>query len=197
LFPFAACILAWGYERRAEAAVWAGRFFRTASGVVIGLFALGALALPLAPDLQFIPYIGLVSAGAALVFAGLGFVWRRRPDWSLPLLLISLGVARLLFDLTVLPLRAHDTEAQRNKTLATQLYQLAGDRPLYLYGEEKVLSFTSSFYLNRLRRQPIRLQDQLQRGQYYLMPLDLASKRDSVLLRFEYGRREKGLVIRR
>lgn len=197
LFPFAACVLAWGYERRGETAVWASRFFRTSAGVVTSLFALGALTLPFMPDLRFIPYIWPASAGFALVFAGLGFVWRRRPDWSLPLLLISLGVARLLFDLTVLPQRAHDTEAQRNKALATQIHQLAGDRPLYLYGEKKVLSFTSSFYLNRLRRQPIRLQDQLQRGQYYLMPLDLTGKRDSVLLRFEYERRGKGLVIRR
>ncbi|MBK6949318.1 MAG: hypothetical protein IPH16_15760 [Haliscomenobacter sp.] len=197
LFPFAACILAWGYERRGEAAVWAGRFFRTSAGALTGLFALGALALPFIPDFRFIPYIWPASVGFALAFAGLWFAWRRSPDKSLAVLFIALGAARLLFDLTVLPQRAHDTEAQRNKELASAIHQLTGDRPLYLYGEEKVISFTTSFYLNRLRRQPIRLQDQLQRGPYYLMPLDMTGKRDSVLLRFEYGRREKGLVIRR
>ncbi len=197
LFPFAACLLAWGYERRGEAVIWAGRFFRSASGVVTGLFGIGALTLPFVPDLQFLTLIWPLSIAFALLFAGLWAFRRRQPQLSLPVLFLTLGAARLLFDTTVFPQRAHNTEAQRNKELASQIYQLAGDRPLYLYGEEKVISYTTSFYLNRLRAQPIRLQDQLQRGQFYLMPLDLTGKRDSVLLRFEYGRKEKGLVIRR
>lgn len=197
LFPLAALLLAWAWERRAEAPVWTGRFFHTSIVLFCLLAALALAALPFVPDLAFLPYRQAIAVGGASGFVLLAAVSYKRPRYALTGLFLALALGRIAFDLTVLPLRAHRGEAVSNQSLAENIYELTGDAPLYYYGEEKVLSFTSSFYLSRLRRQPVVLQDQLRRGSFYLLPAEQAGKKDSVMLKTRYEGIPKVLILKK
>lgn len=197
LFPFIACLLSWAWIKRKEAPIWAERIFNRSTGVLLTLLAVGMLSLPFIPDFQFLSYRWLLALVASMAFAGLAFAQRQWPSYSLAILFIALAVGRFVFDFTLLPQRAYSSEASRNKQLAQEIFDYTGNAPLYLYGEPKVISFTSSFYVDRLRRQPIRLQDQLQRGQFYLLRADLTGPKDSVLLQTTYNDTLKVLILKK
>ena len=197
LFPFAACILSWLWVQRAEAPIWAERFFSRMVTVLCALFAIGLLALPFIPALQFLSYLWWVALPGAVLFLGLIRYQVQNKAHTLAVLFLALALARIAFDLTILPQRAAQSEARDNKWLAARIYQLTGNAPVYLYGEEKVISFNSIFYLNRLRAQPVRLQDQLQRGQYYILPKRLIVPRDSILLETIYRDTAKVLILKK
>ena len=197
LFPFAALLLAWAWERRAEAPVWAGRFFHIALVFLCVLSALGLAVLPLVPDLAFLSYRWALAVLGANGFAGLAVWVYQRPRYALAGLFLALALGRIAFDLSVLPLRAKSGEAASNKALAEKIYALTGDAPLYYYGEPKVLPFTTGFYLSRLRSRPVVLQDQLRRGSFYLLPAEQAGKKDSVWLETMYNDTAKVLILRK
>jgi len=197
LFPFMAILLAWAYELRAEAPVWANIWMEKIMGGIF--FAAGILAFTLIffRELHFLTYLTPLAVGSAVGFWVLWWTRRRNPGRPLALLFLAMALGRLLFDLVAIPQRAYASGAQRDKDLAIQIHQLTDDRPLYLYGEDKVISYSTCFYLNRQRKQPVLLQDQLQQDQYYLMPASMAGPRDSVLLRTLYGEVEKVLILKR
>jgi 4-amino-4-deoxy-L-arabinose transferase-like glycosyltransferase len=197
LFPFISILLAWAWELRAEAPVWANAWMQRIIGGMFVVAGILAFTLIFFEDLHFLPYLAPLAVGSAMAFWILWWIRRRNPGYSLALLFVAMALGRLLFDLIVLPQRAHISGAQRDKDLAAQIYRLTGDRPLYLYGEDKVVSYSTCFYLNQQRKRPVVLQDQLQEGQYYLLPARMAGPRDSVLLRTYYNNTEKVLVLKR
>jgi hypothetical protein len=158
---------------------------------------LGLAVLPLVPDLAFLPYRWPLAAAGAAGFAALAAGAYKWPRHALAGLFLALALGRIAFDLTVLPLRTQQGEAVSNKVLAEKIYALTGDAPLYYYGEPKVLSFTTGFYLSRMRSRPVVLQDQLRRGSFYLLPAEQAGKKDSVLLETMYNDTAKVLILRK
>lgn len=197
LFPLMALLLAWAWELRAEAPAWANNWMERIIGGMFFLAGAAAFSVIFFEDLHFLPYLTPIAAGSATGFWILWWVRRQKPGYSLALLFVAMALGRLLFGLIVLPQRAYNSGAHRDKTLALQIHRLTDNRPLYLYGEDKVISYSTCFYLNQQRRQPVVLQDQLQEGQYYLLAARLIGPRDSILLRTRYDGVEKALILKR
>ncbi len=192
LYPFLLMIGLYAYQHREEVKAWRFRAFRILSGVLIGAMALGCLALPFIPELAFLDYrlplaIGGFAAAAALFY----FYWRQ-PRYSLLLLILATVLARLLFNFTVLPQRAYQSDAQQDEEIARQLGQLAGESPVYLY-EDSRISFGVIFHLNRIRNKALRRNYEKVPGAYYIAPPE-AFPRSEVLLRIPYDGDEYGVV---
>lgn len=197
LFPFAALLFAWAYELRAEAPVWANVWVKRILAGIIFLPAGGILILLFFPDIRSIPYVPLIVALGFPVFAWIWWLSRSKTALSLSFLFVVMALGRLVFDFTVLPHRALYSGAKLDQDLALTIHQATEGRPLYLYGEEKVLSYTTCYYLGQYRQQPLVLQDQLQKNQFFLLPSTLVGPKDSVLLRTMYGGEEKALILKR
>ena len=197
LFPFAAVLFAWAYELRAEAPGWAKVLIQRIPAGIVFLAAGGIFTLLFFPDIRSIPYILLVVGLGVPVFLWIGWLSWSKPSLSFYLLFVAMAAARLVFDCTVLPHRALYSGAKQDKDLAASIHRATGGKPLYLYGEEKVVSYTTCYYLNRYRGQPLVLQDQLQKNQFYLLPAKLIGPRDSVVLRTRYDGAEKALILKR
>jgi hypothetical protein len=152
LYPLACIILVWVYQQRSSAPVWTGRVFRIMTLILLGVFALGALALPWIPDLQFMKTsLCPLAVATALVFGTCFWNCFRRPDLALPLLLVGFAIARLVFDVTVLPQRNQEGGAQRDRQLAQRVDNLVGDAPLYTAFQEKVVAYTTDYYSYYIR----------------------------------------------
>lgn len=197
IFPFAALLFAWAYELRAEAPVWANVWVQRIVAGVVFLAAGGLIVLAFFPDIRSMPFALPVLCLGCSIFIGIWWLSRSKPQLALSLLFVAMAAGRLVFDFTVLPHRALYSGARQDKDLALAIFQATGDRPLYLYGEEKVLSYTTCYYLSRYRKQPLLLQDQLQKNQFFLLPSEWIGPRDSVLLRTKYDGKEKALILKR
>lgn len=195
LYPLACIILAWVYQQRSSAPVWTGRVFHILALIFLGVFALGGLALPWIPDLQFMKTsLYPLAVATALVFGACFWSCYRKPDLALPLLLVGFAIARLVFDVTVLPQRNQEGGAQRDRKLAQRIDNLVGDAPLYTAFQEKVVAYTTIVYLNQLRNRVVKRKDRLQKGDFYLIPLKRAPKNAEILLTTEYGDKLKALI---
>lgn len=150
LFPLLLVVLAWAWRHASELQPWRSKLFRAVVGVFITLLALGAPAIGWIPELAFLPGRWLLAAGFSLALAGIAWQYWRSRGLELPLLILSMALLRLAFDCTILPQRAHDSDAQRDKAAAAEITRLTGNAPLYLWQDDH-LSFTTVYYLNRLR----------------------------------------------
>jgi hypothetical protein len=195
LYPLAGLILAWVYLQRNTAPAWTERVFKLLVLGLLLILALGAWALPHLPELQFMR--SEAWGWAAVTSLGIGLSWivlYQQRRFYLPILLLTFTLIRVVFDGTVLPQRAHESGAQRDRALAYQIDQIVGDAPLYTAFQEKVVAYTTIVYLNRLRPKVVRRKDQLRPGAYYLVPLHRAPKNVTILLTTEYGGHLKALI---
>lgn len=198
LLPFGIFILTgiWQQTDPQLRAGWRARIPRALAGLVIILLPLGSLALPLVPDLDFLPYRLPLALGGFVGFGAIALGYFRRPQWSMLWLLIALAGGRILFDLTVLPQRAVDSGAQRNQAFAKEIYEIVGDAPLEIVCTDKILSYTSTFYLNRLRGQVLRANEdpRLLPGRYYIISVDQIPASARLLRTWEYEDAERALI---
>lgn len=153
LFPLMAILLAHAWLSMDRPADPRHRIVRAMLTGLLLLAGGAALILPWTdriPDLA--PYRWIVAAT--------GMAWIVLGGWSLragrPVmiaLLASVILARIAFDLVVLPLRASTGDIPREKETALEVARIAGSRPLHLYGidGEGGISFTTVFYLERER----------------------------------------------
>ncbi|NRB65378.1 MAG: hypothetical protein HRU40_20570 [Saprospiraceae bacterium] len=168
LFPFLIYLLVWLW-RENPAVKWEKTALRIGSGILLHLFAIAAVALPFIPDLQVVPGIGIIAISFTCLFSvTIWFFWRK-PHLPLPHLLVGIALTKCLFALTILPQRALDGGAQRDMVRAEKIYALIGEAPLYTVGSDKVIAYTSTAYLNRLRKNSLRRNDNLNVGAYYLV----------------------------
>jgi 4-amino-4-deoxy-L-arabinose transferase-like glycosyltransferase len=166
LYPLVLMIGLYAYQHRQEVAAWRRRLFHGLSGVLIGSLALGCLALLFIPSLGFLPYRLPLSLLSFAVLGGIFWHYLLRPQLALVLLIIATAVGRLVFDLAVLPQRAHEGGAYQDLRTAQQVAAIVGSAPLYLYADGRI-SFSTIFHLNRLRGQTLRRSSEMVPGGYY------------------------------
>lgn len=195
LYPLACLVLGWVYSQRDHTVLWGQKTFYVLTLVVVCILTLGAWVLPFLPELQFMQTAAFAWAGFASLLIGVCArgIWRRA-ELTLPLLLLSFALVRIVFDGTVLPQRNHDSGAQRDRELAIKIDQIVGENPLYTAYEEKVVAYTTVVYLNRLRTTVVRRKDQLNPGAYYLLPVEQVPVNAAILLRTDYGGKPKALI---
>lgn len=187
LYPLLLYVFVYFYQLE-DAKKWMLQWLRATVGVVIGALTLAPLAINFVPDLDFIPFRLPLSLGFTAVMGVIFYFYWRKPALAIPLLILSMVVCRILFDLTVLPQRAQDSGAQREKQLAADILKLSGEAPLYMYGEGRI-SFTSTVYIGLMRGQALRRKRDIEPGVCYLAETSLLQGRSDydTLLRFEYN----------
>ncbi|NUO02812.1 MAG: glycosyltransferase family 39 protein [Saprospiraceae bacterium] len=183
------------FQQAADAKKWMHQWLRITLGVVIGALTLAPLAINFVPDLDFMPFRLPLSLGFTAVMGAVFYVYWRKPGLALPLLILSMIIARILFDATVLPQRAHDSGALREKQLAAEILKLSAGSPLYMYGEGRI-SFTSTVYIGLMRGKALRRRRDIEPGVCYLAETQLLAGRSDyeTLLTFEYNRLPHALV---
>jgi 4-amino-4-deoxy-L-arabinose transferase-like glycosyltransferase len=201
LYPLFMVVLVQAYYLTENARHWAHRFFRIFLIVLCGLLAVGALALNFIPDLDFLPYrLGLSIVGL-LAFSSLCFFFIRKKIPPLATLILATALARIVFDLAILPQRAHDSDAQKARDIAIQIDELVQEEELYLYWphqktiiNEYDISFITVYYLDVLREQPLVYQDNRQeKGLFIAKKADINGAHE-LLLEFEQRGHQFGLV---
>lgn len=147
LYPLAIIALTWFYYQ-----YWdykGGRRFLQIVGITgSGILALAAVALPFFPNAGFPDVLLPVTFSLALLAGGMFFYLLPRSGLGLPAILFTLILARLLFDVTVLPQRAADSGSQRERRWAREIADFTDGKPLHLVrGHRAPWAFT--FYLNQ------------------------------------------------
>ncbi|MCO6475635.1 MAG: glycosyltransferase family 39 protein [Phaeodactylibacter sp.] len=192
LYPFLLMIGLYAYQHREEVKAWRFRAFRILSGILVGAVALGSLAIPFIPGLEFLNYRWPLALGGFLAGAAVFYFYLRQPQRTLILLILATAVARLLFDFTVLPQRAHESDAQVDIEIARAVDEIVGDTPLYLYQGARI-SFSAIFYLNQIRGKTLRRNYELEKGAYYIaLPEQFPG--EEVLYEIPYNEEVYGVV---
>ena len=192
LYPFLLMIGLYAFQHRQEVKAWRFQAFRILSGVLIGALALGCLALPFIPGLDFLNYRWLLAIGSFLAAAAVFYFYLRQPQRTLLFLILATAIGRLLFDLTVLPQRAYESDAQEDIEIAQAVNEIAGDAPLYLYQDARI-SFSAIFYLNQIRGKTLRRNYELEEGAYYIA-LPEQFPKEEVLYEIPYNEEVYGVV---
>ncbi len=194
LYPLLLYIFVY-FQQEKDARAWMHRFLRISLYIIMGALTLAPLAINFVPDLAFLSWRRPLSMVFTVVMGGIFFYALRKPALQLPLLILSMIVCRLLFDLTVLPQRAVESGALREKQLAAEILKYTGKDELYMYGEGRI-SFTSTVYIGLMRGQTLRRKRNIESGNCYLAETRLLEGRDDykTLLEFEYNGLPHALV---
>ncbi|MBP8240319.1 MAG: hypothetical protein KAX50_10175, partial [Saprospiraceae bacterium] len=187
LFPLFIVALSWAWQHANELKPWRSKAFRVLVGVFVGALALGSPAIGYIADLEFLPYRRLLGFGAAVVFGFIFWSWMRRKLPDLYALILAMAILRIVFDLSVLPQRAQHSGAQYDRQTAIEIARITDGQPLYIYGNERI-SFTTVYYLNRLRGQCLLRNAAEKQGVFYIARQDETASSRQVFYTFEYDK---------
>jgi 4-amino-4-deoxy-L-arabinose transferase-like glycosyltransferase len=95
------------------------------------------------------------------------FLGRLRPSIVIVLILIMI-IGRLVFDLTVLPVRAREGKSADNKKMALQLHELTKDSEVGVY-RSTYFPMQCTYYLERKRNQIVPRQWEVIEGHFYFV----------------------------
>lgn len=193
LYPFFLMVLVYCWQQRHELAQWRSKTFRIISGVMIAVLAVGSPGLNFVPDFEFLNYILPLSIAAFLVLGATFYFFIKNPKLTLPILIIATIIARILFDLTVIPQRAHQSDGQRDYDLAQEVQKIVQNEPLYIY-EKGRISFTMVYYLNKLRTETLKRNYEQREDAYYFIAKDSLDFPHREFLEFEYEDRPHVLI---
>lgn len=132
------------------------------------------LVIALGPVLLFIPEVvqKLEAAWVPALLTTLGglvilYLYKRFPLLrTLNLILLTVWI-RVIFDLTIIPIRDMDSSAARDEADAAAIQDIAGNKPLHVL-EGSMISRSTVFYLERSRQEVLGFQDQLKEDSYYM-----------------------------
>ncbi len=112
------------------------------------LLALVAIGLNFHSSAAAAPLLPVWTGLAAIVLVTLAVMAFKDRQRTIVLIFVGAAVARLLFDLSVLPHRNRDSGAQRDRDAGLALADAASKRPIVLWGPQRP-DFTTIFYLNK------------------------------------------------
>ncbi len=197
LLPFGIFLLVLVWQANKESSKqWQKKLKDILIGVPIFVFTLAAIGLYFVPDLDFLPYRLILSIALFIGFSLIAGLFYFNPSLRMLLLILSFGVARIAFDLTVLPQRAYQSGAQENKEMAKRFHDFTQDAPLLIVGDEKIFSYTSTYYLNRLRKEAIKseINPAFQSSTFYIISQDQIPPKAQVLERYTYDQKPIALI---
>lgn len=197
LYPFLCFLFLWFYLRYKESGDWRHVFFRASVGLLIGAAALAALGINFVPALDFLPYRLWWSLLFFAAFVAVGYLYWRRPGLTLTTLLLATAIARCLFDVTVLPQRAHDSDGQRARVIAQEMLDIAGEKPIYVLYRSTLVPHNIALQVKYLRGQTLRRSREFEPDTYYWVNLDTLSAKGhsyKVYLEMDHDGEPHGVV---
>lgn len=202
LHPFLTILMAYAYCWRWQYTPghWSLVVLRWISLFFVSVLGVGCWVILWIPDFSFIPELIWVSVLGSIACVGLWVFYIRSPKKhrngvALFLLLLGAGVARLLFDATVLPQRAFASGAQRDRQKAETLVRVANGRPVYLLGDARIsFAIVHEYnYLQSLKYQEASPRQLLTRIPYpiepdalYILPVSALGPAHRGKMRIEY-----------
>jgi hypothetical protein len=152
--------------------------------IITTSLAMGAIAC-LVPifvgQMDFIPYLMLICLSFFLLMAVIFLFQIKKPQYSILSLIFAIILIRFFFDLTVLPVRATEGAAPKNKQAALQIALITKEKPLSIY-QSTYFPMQSVFYLERARDEIVPIKQQAVPGEYIIV--------EKILLRDYSVRRE-------
>ena len=121
LYPFLFMAFSYAYLKTRHLKDWRFKVFRILTGVLLGALTLAMIGLNFVPDLDFLSYRLVLSVIAFFAMGAVFYIYLKRPGLTLSTLILATALTRIMFDLTVIPQRAHDSSAQRDKVLAAEI----------------------------------------------------------------------------
>jgi len=135
-------------EQERAAGTWRYRLFYGLLAVLAVLLPGTFFALPLVPEVNFLPGIWPLSFGFGLALAAVAVCYfldkKRFLWWSI----VSLLLARIAFDLIILPTRHHENDVSVAKRAVYNLVEKYRDRKWIIYGDSYVRE-PASFYMTQ------------------------------------------------
>jgi len=201
LYPLFMVILVQAYHLSPDPSHWARRFFRVFLLVLPVLLGLGALALLFVPAFDFLTYRPALSIGGLLVFGFVFYLIWKKIIPELPALILATALTRLVFDLSILPQRAHDSGAQRAKDIAYKIHELTQGEPLHFYWPHKTtidehdIDFITVYYLDVLRDKPLTYQPNRNEEGFFMVNKEDLKGEYEVLMEFEQRKEKFALII--
>ena len=193
LYPFLTLILAYAYQQRADLATWRKKTFEGISSFLLLVVFLASLSLPFIPDFQFLSYRYWLAPGFGLLTGGLIYGFWRYRNLAIYWLILATFAGRLIFDLTVLPQRAHHSGAQADKELAKKINEVIGEEEVYLFCSQRI-SFTTVVYLNQWREKTLVRNPQKNYRDFFIFDSTAYDDPRQTYLTFEYWGRTYELV---
>ena len=168
LFPFILAVFLYSYQKFIAHDIIRSRVFSIVTSVLIGFGGMACLVLPFVPQVKELPWILTISwtlaAGVAVIFR----YQRKRPENSLICLVLVVALFRVLFDVTVLPVRSKYSDSKQLKDIAYEVAELTkGDR--LCVTEADRMHLLIPFYLTRERQEILACCPELDKGYYYLV----------------------------
>ncbi|MFP4093322.1 MAG: ArnT family glycosyltransferase [Cyclobacteriaceae bacterium] len=196
LYPLMVMVLVYTYLLEHKA--WQERAERLLHLLIRGLIIVVALV---GPALPFVPIISEAVAYpwllAVLCSTGsLAILWLHllRPGLRTLSLLLLLAWARIIFDLSVIPVRAYEGGGVQDKIDATEILHIVGEAPLHVLANS-MISRSTIFYLERERLQVLDFEDEILPGHYYMAYEEALKDLDyQKLYSFEYNNNSVLLV---
>ena len=167
LYPFIMIVLAYFFLNKRDQSSRINFFFERALQALLLLMPIAAILVPFIPELHFLKTRYWIAGVAFLVFASLNYSVLKRKLPVFLTFLIAILCIRIVFDLTVLPQRADDSDGQKNKDLAHQILDITKDQPLYIWKAGR-FSFTTVYYINKEQGKTLRRKYEVEEGAYYL-----------------------------
>lgn len=190
LYPFLFMAISYCYLKYRDQEDWRWKSFRILSGILIIGLTLAMPVLNFIPQLDFLSYRLPLSIAGFILLGVVTYYYWKKPALTLALLIFTCAIGRIIFDLTILPQRAVDSDAQRAKLLAMTIAEKVGEEPLYIYKGSRI-SFTSVYYLDVIRDKAlVRNYDHKTEG-YFLAPTDWIDAPHDIYMEFDY----KGIPI--
>ncbi len=176
LYPLLVIVLTYAYHSYPLTVDIRHRVFRVAVRVLLVLTVVAGLALPFVP-LPEVPFsAGAVATALVLGAAGLLVLQVRQPQHSLLLVIALVGLLRLVFDFTILPVRATMGKGYEQKEYGLRVAELTQGEALHLYPGTR-FSLTTVFYLERARQEVLAYQTPNEATGYFLVDSQLLSDR--------------------
>lgn len=137
----------------------------SASGILVITLA----ATPFIPQLSTVTSIQWTTPLFLVILVTLAVYFRKsKVDWLLGLAAVLI-LARLAFDLVVLPVRAQTGELTANKVHASAMMEIVKDAPLHIlnYQDDGSISLGMVFYIESTNKRTIRMKQPIECGSFY------------------------------
>lgn len=172
LFPFIIMILTYFYGQYAFIDHKKLRIFHTITGTFIAILAITFFSLPVIPELKEVRNLLLLSiiSGVLGVVVFILFVIMKRN--RLLLFILSIILLRVVFNFTILPIRATDSKHQIQKNIAYKIVEIVQNEPLYIFKKSR-FSNTAAFYVERERGKILTRKESLNNNDFFIVDKSL------------------------
>ena len=152
LYPFITIILTYFYLWPTSSRENRLKAFQILVRAIVILVTALCCSLPFISQLKPVGNLTLVAVLLSIVCVALCIVSIKKLKSALLVLVFAMIIIRFVFNLTILPLRAIDSEPQTDKENAFKISEITSNNPLYIYRKSR-FGLTTVFYIAKERKE--------------------------------------------